>query len=350
MVEWSGSCGNSPSKSPAMLLFRVRFLQLLLFATATNRVMAEMSSRGYGGDESALVSFKEKISSHSGVLDSWNQSTGYCSWEGVICSKRHPWRVVTLNLSSQGLIGTISPAIGNLTFLRSLNLSTNTLQGEIPPSIGGLGRLEILDLNQNMLIGVIPGNISRCTSLFAMSISRNMGLRGSIPYEIGNMQSLSALVLANNSISRTIPSSFGNLSQLFILSLSMNHLEGSIPSGIVNNPYLNFLQLSHNNLSGLLPPLYNLSSLGLLDVSGNNLLAGRIPYSIGNLANLMYIDFSECFLAGVIPESIGNLTRLEYLDLESNNLSGRIPSSIGNLTRLSVFVARGNSLMGPISE
>jgi hypothetical protein len=50
--------------------------------------------------------------------------------------------VVALDLSSQGLDGTISPAIGNLTFLRSLNLSFNGLRGEIPPSIGSLRRLQ----------------------------------------------------------------------------------------------------------------------------------------------------------------------------------------------------------------
>lgn len=58
------------------------------------------------------------------------------------CSRRHRSRVVALDLSSQGLDGTISPAIGNLTFLRSLNLSFNGLRGEIPPSIGSLRRLQ----------------------------------------------------------------------------------------------------------------------------------------------------------------------------------------------------------------
>ncbi|OEL33143.1 hypothetical protein BAE44_0005841 [Dichanthelium oligosanthes] len=106
---------------------------------APTHATATLSSSGHAGDESALVAIKAKFSSHSGVMDSWNQSTSYCSWEGVTCSRRHRWRVVALDLSSQGLAGTISPAIGNLTFLRSLNLSINTLQGEIPPSIGPSG-------------------------------------------------------------------------------------------------------------------------------------------------------------------------------------------------------------------
>jgi hypothetical protein len=74
---------------------------------------ASSSSTGHGGDEGALLAFKAKISRHSaGVLDSWNQSTSYCNWEGIGCSsRRNRWhRVVTLDLSSQGLDGAISPA------------------------------------------------------------------------------------------------------------------------------------------------------------------------------------------------------------------------------------------------
>ena len=141
-------------------------LLLLLSATATNSATASSPSQpSHNGDEGALLAFKAKMSGHSGALDSWNKSTSYCSWEGVTCGRRHRWRVVGLNLSSQGLAGTISPAIGNLTFLRLLDLSSNGLQGEIPPSIGSLRRLRGLHLVQNTLTGVIPSNISRCISL-----------------------------------------------------------------------------------------------------------------------------------------------------------------------------------------
>nr|CAB3452338.1 unnamed protein product [Digitaria exilis] len=138
-----------------MQLFRIRccLLQLLLlFSMAANT--AEASTTGHEGDQGALLALKAKISSHSGVLASWNQITSYCSWEGVICGTRHQQRVVALDLVFQGLAGTISPAIGNLTFLRLLNLSFNTLHGEIPPSIGSLRRLQRIDLNTNNLTGV----------------------------------------------------------------------------------------------------------------------------------------------------------------------------------------------------
>nr|CAB3452340.1 unnamed protein product [Digitaria exilis] len=132
---------------------------------ATNPATTETSPVGHAGDEGALLAFKVKVSGHSGILDSWNQSSSYCSWEGITCSQRHQQRVVALDLNSKGLTGTISPAIGNLTFLHSLNLSFNSLQGDIPLSIDSLGRLRSLDLTQNMLTGIIPSNISHCTSL-----------------------------------------------------------------------------------------------------------------------------------------------------------------------------------------
>ncbi|XP_066392059.1 LRR receptor-like serine/threonine-protein kinase EFR [Miscanthus floridulus] len=210
---------------------RLLHLQLLL-------LLLSSAVTGNSGDEGALLAFKAKISHHFGVLDSWNQSASHCNWEGVTCSKRHPSRVVALDLSAQGLTGTIFPAIGNLTFLLSVNLSTNALQGEIPPSIGSLRRLQRIDLSENMLTSVIPSNIS----LREMYIFSNKGLQGSIPAEIGNMPSLSVLMLFNCSITGTMPPSLGNISRLTKLSLSMDY------------PYLAVLQLSINNLSGSLPP------------------------------------------------------------------------------------------------
>jgi len=105
----------------------------------------------------------------------WAGSGAWAGWAWPVT--RHRWRVVALNLNSQGLTGTISPAIGNLTFLRSLNLSSNTLQGVIPPSIGSLMCLRRIDLSENMLTGVIPSNISRCISLQVMAIGSNKGCR-----------------------------------------------------------------------------------------------------------------------------------------------------------------------------
>ncbi|KAJ1288606.1 hypothetical protein BS78_02G100700 [Paspalum vaginatum] len=319
-----------------MLCLLLRLLLLLpSTASAAARATAETSPAGDGG---ALVAFKAKISHHPGALASWNQSTSYCDWEGVTCSKRHRGRVVALDLSSRGLDGTVSPAIGNLTFLRSLNLSVNTLQGEIPPSIGSLRRLRRIDLSQNMLTGAIPSNISRCISLRVVDIDTNKGLQGSIPDEIGSLPYLTYLVLANNHFTGAIPSSLGNLSRLATLSLSTNYLQGPIPAGIGNNPYLGFLQLAANDLSGLLPPsLYNLSSLYYLSL-GTNKLHGRLPADLGkSLPIIQQIAIGGNRFTGPIPLSLTNLTMLQGLYMANNGFTGVVPSELGRLQDLQVF-------------
>ena len=116
--------------------FVLSFLAILMTSTATV------------SDKPALLAFKVQLS-HGGSLASWNSSVGFCSWQGVVCSHRRPTRVVALTLDGTGLVGRLSPAIGNLTFLRMLNLRSNSLHGDIPASLGRLRRLRCLYLDTN---------------------------------------------------------------------------------------------------------------------------------------------------------------------------------------------------------
>ncbi|PWZ31338.1 Phytosulfokine receptor 2 [Zea mays] len=72
---------------------------------------------------------------------------GVCRWEGMVCSGSG--QVVSLSLPSYGLTGTLSTAIGDLTFLRMLNLSSNWFRGEVPATIVRLAHLQALDLSYN---------------------------------------------------------------------------------------------------------------------------------------------------------------------------------------------------------
>jgi Leucine-rich repeat (LRR) protein len=138
------------------------------------------------GDEAALLAFKAAAigaggSAHGDPLASWNGSGdtgggGFCGWEGVRCGRRHR-RVVALSLPSLGLTGTLSTAVGNLTFLRTLNLSSNWFLGTIPTSICSLVRLQELDLSYNMFDGALPANLSSCVSLLFLRLNSNQ-LRG----------------------------------------------------------------------------------------------------------------------------------------------------------------------------
>lgn len=94
-------------------------------------VMVAVASWGaYGDEASTLLAFKAELAgSSSSMLASWNGSTSIWDWEGVTCSGG---QVVALSLPSYGHAGALSPAIGNLTFLRTLNLKLQLVPGRGP--------------------------------------------------------------------------------------------------------------------------------------------------------------------------------------------------------------------------
>uniref|UniRef100_A0A0E0C1U3 Receptor kinase-like protein Xa21 n=1 Tax=Oryza meridionalis TaxID=40149 RepID=A0A0E0C1U3_9ORYZ len=310
-------------------------------------VLTTIGADGAGGstDEAALLSFKAGLSS-SVALDSWNGSTSFCKWEGVTCSRRRSIRVVSLSLPSSNLTGTLSPAIGNLTFLRLLNLKFNGISGEIPPSVGRLRRLRIFNMDRNSLSGTLPVNLTSCSRLTELRVRYNQ-LGGGIPVELGSntLTRLQMLLLTNNSFTGPIPASLANLSSLQYLYMDNNHLEGLIPPGLGNIAGLQNLYLSGNNLSGVFPPsLCNLSSLTALTLDGNT-LHGSIPADIGDrIPNLRGLALSLNLFSGAIPSSLANLTKLTELSLYANRFSGLVPPTMGRFQSLVRLHLTGNRL------
>ncbi|THF94965.1 hypothetical protein TEA_024785 [Camellia sinensis var. sinensis] len=347
-------------------------------------------------DHQALLAIKDLIQGDPlGALSSWNHSIHFCHWRGVSCGRRHQ-RVIVLNLSSLSLVGSVSPQIGNLTFLRRIYLGDNSFHGEIPQEIGKLFRLQYLSLANNSFQGEFPTNSTHCSHLRHINMYGN-NLGGKIPTELGSLSNLSYLILGSNHLTGTIPLSIGNLSNIRVLSLIYNNLEGSIPTQLEQLSKLDFLQLSANNLSGtlyaldffaaatnslgtnqpneltsFLTSLSNCSNVQFLDLSANhfngllprsianlstkiiwfdlkdNYISGNIPLGIENLVNLQCLFLDQNLLTGSIPNSIGKLSVLEKLFLHNNNISGEIPSSIRNLSRLGVLGLSINMIEGSI--
>ena len=164
-------------------------------------------------DQLALLEFKAKITHDPfGAMSSWNASIHFCQWQGVTCGRRHQ-RVTVLNLQSQKLVGSISPHVGNLSFLRNLTLQNNSFHNEIPPEIGRLHRLQVLRLDNNTFRGEIPSKLSGCTNLIAFYVGYNL-LVGEIPPKLGTLSKLQILAIYKNNLTGSIPPSFGNLSFL----------------------------------------------------------------------------------------------------------------------------------------
>jgi Leucine-rich repeat (LRR) protein len=167
--------------------FILAVVSVFCFCSATYGIV------GNETDRHALLQFKAKIISDPFmVLSSWNDTTHFCQWHGVTCGRRHQ-RVTELRLGSQKLVGSISPSIGNLSFLRFLISQNNSFSHEIPPEIGRLHRLQVLELSNNSFGGRIPANVSGCSNLKYFSLYYN-NLVGEIPVELGSLSKLQYLL------------------------------------------------------------------------------------------------------------------------------------------------------------
>ncbi|KAI5419869.1 receptor kinase-like protein Xa21 [Lathyrus oleraceus] len=347
-------------------------------------------------DESALLAFKSLITSDPSnkLSNNWSTSSSICNWVGVTCHEKHN-RVHSLRLENMGLRGTLSPNLGNLSFLVILDLSDNSLSGPFPKEICRLRRLKYLDFSYNEFVGEIPAAVGDLSQLQYLYIGSN-NFSGSIPNGIGNLSQLKNWSASHNRLSGVIPETISNLSSLEYISLAFNYFSGKmpnfwhqceelkilylqynsfnkgpIPGGIRNITKLRDLCLSGNNLEGQIPSL-NMTFLKKVRMDQNNLngslpdnffnqlpqletftvyfnsLEGNIPRSIGNCTSLKFLAFAMNFFTGPIPEEIGHLDQFEFLELANNSLSGTIPPKLFNMSSLTHLHLELNHFSGLI--
>ncbi|GFH46030.1 hypothetical protein CTEN210_02504 [Chaetoceros tenuissimus] len=130
---------------------------------------------------------------------------------------------------------------------------------------------------------------------------------------------------SRNQISTFPPSVFYHLISLRKLVLSRNRLT-SLPHEISHLAKLEVLLLDQNEL-GHIPPLKDLESLLVLDVTSNKIT--RIPV----LNNTLKVILASSNLLQELPINLGDLSNLEYLQVNNNCIS-YLPESISNLTHL----------------
>lgn len=166
----------------------------------------------------ALIAIKQELVDPHGVLSNWDQdSVDPCSWAMITCSAKN--LVIGLGVPSQGLSGTLSGRIANLTHLEQVLLQNNNITGRVPPELGALPRLQTLDLSNNRFSGRVPDTL-------------------------GRISTLRYLRLNNNSLSGPFPASLAKIPQLSFLDLSFNNLTGPVPLfptrtfNIVGNPMI----------------------------------------------------------------------------------------------------------------
>jgi Leucine-rich repeat (LRR) protein len=274
----------------------------------------------------------------------WLASLTPCSWFGVTCGSG---AVVRVELSNNGLTGSIPTAVGDLPSLQRLYLQGNQLGGPIPPEIGSLSVLTDLYLSANQLTGSIPSEIGNLSDLEWLYLQGNQ-LTGNVPSSLGGLSSLGYLDFSHNQLTGAIPAELGDLSAIKRLEITNNELTGSIPPELGNLLNLERLHLSNNQLGGGIPAQMGLlSKLERLFLTSNE-LTGNLPPELGNLTNLVYLSLAGNQLSGPIPPELGDLSNLEGISLQYNQLTGAIPSELGNLSNLGTITLQSNQLTGTI--
>eukprot|EP01018_Ginkgo_biloba_P005478 Gb_41216 [translate_table: standard] len=107
-----------------------------------------------GSRVNVLLDFAQDVGYPYFLASDWQGNNPCSGWLYVTCDGQG--NITVLNLAGLKLIGTISPALSNLTSLTTLLLSNNGLTGSIPTELTTLPNLEKLDVSNNKLSGKIP--------------------------------------------------------------------------------------------------------------------------------------------------------------------------------------------------
>ncbi|XP_059449493.1 receptor-like protein 6 [Corylus avellana] len=153
----------------------------------------------------------------------------------------------------------------------------------------------------------------------------------------------------------TSSNSLFRLRQLERLNLAHNNFNGSqIPFRVGDLLRLTYLNLSYSVFSGQIPSeLSHLSKLSSIDLSGNYGL-----YTLSDLNNLVqnFTTLEDLLLTDInisspVPKSLENLSSLTTLNLENCELHGEFPTRIFQLPNLRELRIGGNSnLTGHLPE
>ncbi|KAI7740946.1 hypothetical protein M8C21_003704 [Ambrosia artemisiifolia] len=103
----------------------------------------------------ALLEVAGAVGYPMALAESWTGNDACKGWSFVTCDSSGK-NVTTLNFGMRKFSGTISPALGKLTSLRSVSLNDNNLTGSIPKELVSLASLQLFDVSNNNLSGPIP--------------------------------------------------------------------------------------------------------------------------------------------------------------------------------------------------
>ena len=158
----------------------------------------------------------------------------------------------------------------------------------------------------------------------------NLGLSGSMGYQLSSLTSVTYFDLSNNNLNGQIPYQLPPNART--IDLSKNQFTGSVPYSISQMKDLNSLNLAHNRLNNQLGDMFvSLTKLKQLDVSFNS-LSGDLPQSFKSLRSLKKIQLQNNQFSG----SINVLTDLplDDVNVENNKFTGWVPEELKGINSL----------------
>lgn len=192
-------------------------------------------------------------------------------WTNISLFKDSSLHLLSLELPSANLTGSLPRELGGFSTIQSLYLNINSLSGTIPLELGYSSSLSDIDLSNNLLIGVVAPSIwNLCDRLVSLRLHGN-ALSGSLPEPAlrnSTCKNLQFLDLGSNKFSGEFPEFITRFFGLKELDIANNTFTGLIPQGLAGLN-LEKLNLSYNNFSGVLP-IFSESKFGVEVFEGNS--------------------------------------------------------------------------------
>eukprot|EP01137_Pigoraptor_chileana_P028726 Opistho-2@12966 len=321
--------------------------------SGTNVTMSVASAPAVSGDIAVL---EELYSTLGGT--NWQFPYGWNSvprgnpcvgrgWFGVRCNSLG--RVHALNVPKMNLAGALPVSLSNLVALKTLFISSNAgLRGSLP-DVSFFPQLRMLEISSTGLLDTLSASLGGLSRLLYFK-GDDTKISGSLPAGLLALPRLQYLSLAQCLLSGSLPSTW-NLPSLKYLSLQGNKFAGVIAADAFSTLLaLQTLDLSNNQFAGAVPRFVNMTSLQGVTLR-NNLFSSVDADGAGTtfvgLSKLTTLDIALNRLSGNFF-SIAGLPVLEQIDVSKNALSGPLHASFATVLTLRAIVASSNQVTAPL--
>ncbi|GJP65539.1 hypothetical protein CLOP_g22417 [Closterium sp. NIES-67] len=332
------------------------------------------------GSALALLNVKSAL----GVtFTSWNASVP-CSvfnstitvggtWTGVLCSAAGA--VLSVNLSSTALTGSMHADISKLSALTYLDLSNNVLRASLDnftAPFSGLKALQQLRLNNNWFAGTLPQILVSLPALTLLDVHAN-ALTGSLPgvsaallsfflhdnFLVGNFSggALTACDASLNCLTSAAACGASSTSQRVAAACAI--CDSAAAQGLLcwGGTCLPNVTASTSHPDGNAPQPMYCSGAPVVTISTADAEALLVLKSALNISYATWAAATFCTVAptpvitgtwnGILCDSLGKVVALQ---LPNTGLTGTLPAAVSNLTALTAIDLTSNLFQGRLDE